>query len=176
MISTLKKRIIGVAVVLALIAGGLVFGIVKQYLHWRELQQEINRAEERLLELNNQFARLNLLQKQGDLLASYLQRINEAMPQEIREEELVAVFQEATAGMSGSIEAISFKEVVAKAGYRELPVQLVFKGEFQELLLFLQQLGEHHRIFRVEEISIDSDINNILIKANIEITAVYGST
>lgn len=167
-----RTMLISTAASLAII-GALIFAIVMEFNQWRSLQVDLTIAEEQLVQLEERLMRLNLLREQEAEVAGQLELMKKILPGEIAEQDLLREIQK-TALLAGcQISEFRFGELVHQDKYTEMPFDLTLEGRFTGLVKLLDNINRVSKIYRIQEISLQSSNADGLIRADLQISSFY---
>ncbi|HHW06222.1 MAG TPA: type 4a pilus biogenesis protein PilO [Clostridia bacterium] len=155
------------------IIAALIFVIIMQFHLWRSLQADIIVAEEQLVQLEQRLMRLSLLKENQAELARQLAVMQKTLPGEISEQDLLLEMQKAALLAGCRVSEFRFGDRVFHEHYTEIPLDLSLEGRFASLVALLDNINRASRIYRVRELSIQSNGNDGLIRADLQISSFY---
>ncbi|HHY60819.1 MAG TPA: type 4a pilus biogenesis protein PilO [Clostridia bacterium] len=161
------------------LAGGLavvavlVFALIMQFNLWHSLQGNVAVTEQQLAQLEERLQRLHLLQQGEEEMRQQLELLIEMLPAEVTEQELLREIHRAAWASGCQVHEIRFGEVVQHERYAEIPLTLALEGGFGELVRWLEQLRGAPKIYRVQELSIQSSSGNGLLRADVQMSSFY---
>lgn len=169
----LKKTMMIFTAAFLVIIISLIFGIVNQFRQWQSLQSDIVVAEGQLVQLEQRLQRLNLLREQEKELAGQLELIKKQLPGYLSEQELINEIQRVALLTGCQISEFRFRDLVAQEDFKEIPFDLSLEGQFAGLMELLNSINQVDKIYRVEELSIQSSSEDGLIRADLQMSSFY---
>jgi type IV pilus assembly protein PilO len=146
-------------VIIVLLTGILVyiygnFFLKPRFRAIRYLKQEIERSQEKLMELKAQAARLEKLTREYQQLEGRIQRVKEELPTEKEIPRLLTAIT--TLGIKNGLEFLSFapQPEQTKEFYSILPLSLDMEGSYHEVGKFLAALANFPRIVNASRITL----------------------
>jgi Tfp pilus assembly protein PilO len=152
-----NEQLITVAIALG-VAGLFVFAVhLPQRRHFTQLEQDFKQQEENLSKAKEEYSQLTDLNKKVIALRKVVARQYKRIPAKgefgSSLEQIVAVLNSAKL----VTEEISPQSPVSEDKFSELPINICFKGEFNNICLFLAGLESMDRLVRIENLRLEGD-------------------
>ncbi|EEG78352.1 type 4a pilus biogenesis protein PilO [Dethiobacter alkaliphilus] len=150
----------------------VVAGILLNLMQWNTLREEqaVKEDEEQQLELaETRLASMQALAERSDEMEEELELLSQLLPEEPAEDQLILDLQSGADLSDMNFNQVRFGERRDNDGYVEMPLSLVFAGDYHELLHFLDYLQVYERAVRIDELRIDGndeDANTVNIQAS----------
>jgi Tfp pilus assembly protein PilO len=161
-----SEQTLTVALVLGVV-GLFVFTVhLPQKRHLKQLAREYRQQEADLLKAKEEYAQLAELNKKVTLLRNVVHRLYKRMP---AKGEFGSSLEKIVAGLNASklvTEEISPQSPVSEEKFSELPININFKGSFENICTFLAGLENLDRLVRIENLRLEGDTSSTpVIKA-----------
>ena len=157
-------------ILLALILGAaalivLVFLVISQLGSLQEVREQVTIEEQSLDAAGARLIRLQELSRRGPELASHLENVEQLLPPEVGEDEILFFFEHIAWEAEVNFNEISFGSRQETDDYTIMPFDVSFEGDYNTLLRLLQQLQYERWALRVENIHLTGDQVDMSVKA-----------
>lgn len=151
----------------------LLFLINQQYQILEENKRNIVLQEEKTIVLEERLTKLIFIKEQLPRLQEKLGILEQLLPKNLQEQDIIRVVQEAVVGSNGKILEIRFNNIEQIKDYFQFPFQLVFEGNFYGLLQFLNNLNNQSSLISLDSFSIQVARGDNNIRADLRVIAFY---
>lgn len=135
-----------------------VFAIhLPQRRHLKQLEQDFRKQEENLSRAKEEYSQLAGLHKRVTTLRTVVNHLYKRMP---AKGEFGSSLERIVAGLNSAkliTEEISPQSPVSEDKFSELPINIHFKGSFENICTFLAGLENLDRLVRIEDLRLEGD-------------------
>ncbi len=161
-----SEQTLTVALILGVV-GLYVFTVhLPQKRHLKRLEQDYRQQQEKLVKAKEEYSHLGELNKKVTLLRNVVNRLYKRMP---AKGEFGSSLEKIVAGLNASklvTEEISPQSPKSEEKFSEMPININFKGNFENICTFLAGLENLDRLIRIENLRLEGDTGSTpVIKA-----------
>jgi type IV pilus assembly protein PilO len=137
-----------------LLVAGLFFNYMQFLQYWQETDL-LAQEKQALDAVNDRLLAMVELKKQNAQMEADLEILSQLLPVNPLEDQLIVDFQSGADLSDMKLVQVRYGERIEHEGFVEMPVNILFEGNYHELLHFLDYLQVYERAVRVDELRMD---------------------
>ncbi|MFA5535579.1 MAG: type 4a pilus biogenesis protein PilO [Bacillota bacterium] len=173
---SIKRQNIVILLVIVTLVVLSLFKFYQQFRYLDELRTDIVLTEQEISILEGRVTRLLFLKERVPDLIDRSDILTKLLPENLSEQDLIIAVQDSALGTGGRVSEIRFFDTLKGSNYYQLPLRVVFEGDYLGLLKFIRNLYDQPHLTTLQSISITNQKlaeGEGIIKADLNATAYY---
>lgn len=158
----LQKYNLPLTIAAVVVVAVLLVLIYRQYGLLVEAQEELQLQKQQLESTREELESRIVLSQRSDKLQQNMDLLQKHLPDQPQENEILRRLDEFANGVGVDLSSIRFQQRVDQDDYVQMPMHLRIDGRFSQLLQFLRLMEAAERKFRLDEVRISADGDQML--------------